>query len=225
VEQDGRASIIGPEGLSAPHREGIRLGVPNRGRLFARVAEVVEDALGVDIRSRGMRYQSGDVEVICARSADLPALVASRLVDVAVTGFDYVADSGLALTDVGDLELIVGSVTVLVPEAVEWEPDAIALVASQYPRLTARWWADHGRTATVVAVSGASEIYPLLGVVDAVVDVYASGETALLNGLRPVEWIMPTSGRLFVREGEDDPRALALAEQLLAARRRQAADV
>lgn len=199
----GGVTIIGPDELERGDRSEIRLGVPNRGRMYASVSALVERAYGIDIRGRGMIFRGHDgPEVVCARSGDLPGLLTAGLVDVAITGYDYAVDSGHPVTDVGDLGYLAGQVAVLIPADQPWDPDRVELLASQYPRLATQWWRSHGRAGRIVALAGAAELYPQIGAVDAIVDVVASGETAGANGLRPVEWIMPTSARIFLRAGE-----------------------
>jgi ATP phosphoribosyltransferase len=214
-DSPGGVTIVSPDSLRPPARTWHRLGVPNRGRLFGHVAALIERAYDVDIRGRGMVFRVDDgFEIVCARSADLPALLSAGLVDVAITGHDYVVDSGLALDDVVDLDLIAGQVGVLIPAEARWAPDEIETIVSQYPRLASRWWEAQGRTARVLAVSGASEVYPQISAVEAVIDVVASGETAESNGLRAVEWITPTSGRVFLRADEQEPAIRAIAARL-----------
>ena len=81
---------------------------------------------------------------------------------------------------------------------------AAARVATVFPRITARFFAERGRPVEVVPVSGAAEIAPHLGIADVVVDLTSTGSTLRVNGLREVETVMQSSAHLIT--ATDGPR-------------------
>jgi ATP phosphoribosyltransferase len=70
-------------------------------------------------------------------------------------------------------------------------------VATKYPRVAARHFAETGRQAEIVEVKGSVELAPLTGLVDAIVDLTATGRTLDENGLRAVEEIGVCTARLI----------------------------
>src|ERR671933_1157448 len=70
-------------------------------------------------------------------------------------------------------------------------------VATKYPRIAARWFEDTGRQAEIVEVKGSVELAPLTGLVEAIVDLTATGTTLRENGLVIREEIMGSTARLI----------------------------
>jgi ATP phosphoribosyltransferase len=70
-------------------------------------------------------------------------------------------------------------------------------VATKYPRVAARWFTETGRQAEIVEVKGSVELAPLTGLVDAIVDLTATGRTLAENGLGVVEEIGACTARLI----------------------------
>ena len=69
-------------------------------------------------------------------------------------------------------------------------------VATKYPRIAARHFAETGRQAEIVEVKGSVEIAPLTGLADAIVDLTATGRTLTENNLEERETIFESSARL-----------------------------
>ena len=56
-------------------------------------------------------------------------------------------------------------------------------IATKYPRIAARYFEGTGRQAEIVEVKGSVELAPLTGLVEAIVDLTATGTTLSENGL------------------------------------------
>ena len=69
-------------------------------------------------------------------------------------------------------------------------------VATKYPRIAARHFAETGRQAEIVAVKGSVELAPLTGLVDGIVDLTATGKTLAENDLEVLEEIVTCTARL-----------------------------
>ena len=70
-------------------------------------------------------------------------------------------------------------------------------IATKYPRIAARHFADTGRQAEIVEVKGSVEIAPLTGLADAIVDLTATGRTLAENRLEERETIFESTARLI----------------------------
>ncbi len=194
--------------VTRPSTGGSRpiLAVPNTGRLFNHAAEVLRKTLAIDIlHDRSLLHETAEVVVVCARSNDIPYLVGRGIATVGLTGYDYVVESGQPLTRVADLGLDPGRVCVL---ALPGAAGRFEVVASQYPRIATGWCADRQPTATVLSVAGAAELYPRLGLADAIVDNVTTGFTARDNGLVIADEILSTAGCLCVRDDLSRPSSV-----------------
>jgi len=209
----------------------LRIALPNKGRLSEEARELFADA-GLPIRAAGERALTaslGDVfEAIFVRAQDIPEFVADGAADAGVTGWDLIAESERELASIADLEF--GRCRLAVAAREEsgiTTLDAIpagARVATVFPRLTARFFADRGRAVEVVPMSGAAEIAPHLGIADLIVDLVSTGSTLRTNGLREVETVLHSTARLIVAKtamkaqsgGGGDARTKALDELVMA---------
>jgi len=71
-------------------------------------------------------------------------------------------------------------------------------VATKYPGITQRYFAERGVQAECIKLSGAIELAPGLNVCRRIVDLVSSGDTLRANGLVEVEEIMSITSRLAV---------------------------
>ena len=208
----------------------LRIALPNKGRLSDDSRELFSDA-GLEVRSRGDRALTaslgGEFEAIFVRAQDIPEFVADGAADAGVTGWDLVAESGRPLDMLLDLEFGVCRIVVAAREESGFtsvaDIDGAPRVATVFPRLTRRFFADAGRQVEIVPVSGAAEIAPHLGIADIIVDLTSTGSTLRVNGLREIGTVLESSARLIsagaesalaVTSGPEKRRAL---EELVAA--------
>jgi ATP phosphoribosyltransferase len=86
----------------------------------------------------------------------------------------------------------------LAPDGPGGEPMRVATV---FPQLTRRFFAEQGRPVTIVPISGAVEIAPHLGIADVIVDLTSTGSTLRTNGLRELVTVLESSARLVAAPG------------------------
>ena len=181
----------------------LTVAVP-RGALFGGSLDLLE-RLGVDVsevRSNDRRLLFEDVGVVTMRPSDVPTYVEHGAADLGITGKDVLLEQPerqiYELLDLGfgRCEMVV---------AARRGDDALAeslrrlgrvRVATKYPRIAATHFADTGRQAEIVAVKGSVELAPLTGLVDAIVDLTATGKTLAENGLEVREEIVTCTARL-----------------------------
>ena len=208
----------------------LRIALPNKGRLREESRDLFADA-GLPIRAAGERALTaslGDVfEAIFVRAQDIPEFVADGAADAGVTGWDLIAESERDLATLADLEFGRCRLAIAAREesgitTVDSIPSG-ARVATVFPRLTARFFAERGHVIEVVPMSGAAEIAPHLGIADLIVDLVSTGSTLRTNGLREVETVLHSTARLVVAKETvsrtaraTDGRAQALEELVMA---------
>lgn len=200
----------------------IRIAMPNKGRLADEARDLLERA-GLDFEGRGERALQASLadgmRALFVRARDIPDFVADGVADVGITGLDLIEESGRPLEPLLDLGFGRCRLVVAVREdsgihGVDELPEGTR-VATTFPRLTSRFFADRGRDVTVVPISGAVEIVPHLGVADIIVDLASTGSTLKMNGLRAIETVLESSAMLVAnhtppRRGASD-RETALA--------------
>ena len=185
----------------------LRIALPNKGRLADDAREVFADA-GLPIRARSDRALTASLgdefEALFVRAQDVPEFVADGAADAGVTGLDLVAESGRALDALLDLEFGRCRLVVAARDdcGVSTLDDIVDTgrgaprVATVFPRLTRRFFADAGRPIEVVPMSGAAEVAPHLGIADIVVDLTSTGSTLKVNGLHEVATVLESSAHL-----------------------------
>lgn len=206
----------------------LRIAIPNKGRLSDDTRQLFDDA-GLEVRAQGLRALSaslgGMFEGIFVRAQDIPEFVADGAADAGVTGLDLIRESGRWVRPICDLGFGRCRLAVAATEdsGIRSLSDiqAGARVATSFPRMTARFFADASLDISLVPISGAAEIAPHLGIADVIVDLVSSGSTLRVNGMREVETILESSARLVVRESdmelpESDERRRAI-DDLVAA--------
>lgn len=201
----------------------LRIALPNKGRLSEETRELFNDA-GLEVRSSGERALTaslgGEFEAIFVRAQDIPEFVADGAADAGVTGWDLVTESERPLVSRLDLgfgrcRLVIAArddsgVTRLDQMGAAGAPTRIATV---FPRIAARFFADRGMSAVVVPVSGAAEIAPHLGIADVILDITSTGSTLRVNGLHEVETVLESTAHLVtVPEGPRGGQAERMQE-------------
>jgi ATP phosphoribosyltransferase len=85
-------------------------------------------------------------------------------------------------------------------------------VATKYSRIAARYFEETGRQAEIVEVKGSVELAPLTGLVEAIVDLTATGTTLRENGLVIREEIMSSTARLIANPVAHKLKSAAIDE-------------
>jgi ATP phosphoribosyltransferase len=183
---------------------GLTIAVP-RGALFASSLELLE-RLGVptqEIRDNDRRLIFPDLGVITTRPSDVPTYVEHGAADIGITGKDVLleqADRELyELLDLGYgyCRMIVATRAGDDPLGEPLRRRGSVRIATKYPRIAAAYFAETGRQAEIVEVKGSVEIGPLTGLVDAIVDLTATGRTLAENHLVEQEKIVDCTARLI----------------------------
>jgi ATP phosphoribosyltransferase len=163
----------------------IKLAVPNKGRLNERSIAILRQA-GLEIEDGGERklyatVKNGDFSVMFLRASDIVRFVHKGAVDIGITGWDLVLESGLDVHKLLDMGFGKCRLSVAVPEGqgmdtVEDIPDG-SVVATSFPNMTQKYFRKQGKKISVAEISGAAEVTPHIGVANLIVDLVSSGST------------------------------------------------
>jgi ATP phosphoribosyltransferase len=191
--------------------DGLTIAVP-RGALFEDTVDLLT-GLGLDteeLRANDRKLLFEDIGVITMRPSDVPTYVESGAADLGVTGKDVLMEHAPrspreAGRDVYELlDLGYGRCTMVLASKSGPDPAHEALrrlgvmrVATKYPRVAANHFEQTGRQAEIVEVKGSVELAPLTGMVEAIVDLSATGSTLRENNLVVREEIFSSTARLI----------------------------
>ena len=182
-----------------------------KGRILGAVMPVVRRA-GIepeaefdDPRSRRLLFNTNLdlVKIIRVRSFDVATFVAFGAAQLGVAGndvmmeFDYPEIYAPLDLEVGHCRLVVAEPGALMAadDPAKWSH---VRVATKYPEITRRHFAARGVQAECIALSGAIELAPNLGLCRRIVDLVSTGDTLRANGLVEVEQIAEITSRLAV---------------------------
>ena len=218
---------------------GLTIAVP-RGALFEGTVDLLEQ-LGLDtaeLRSNDRKLLFEDIGVITMRPSDVPTYVEAGAADVGITGKDVLLEQAAAQAGEGGrevyelLDLGFGRCTMVLASKVGPDPAYEALrrlgvmrVATKYPRIAARYMEETGRQAEIVEVKGSVELAPLTGMVEAIVDLTATGTTLRENNLTIREEIVVCTARLVANPVAHKLKAAAIDDLLARLRSRTAGTV
>lgn len=200
---------------------GLTIAVP-RGALFKETLDLL-DTLGVDtseLRSNDRKLLFEDIGVITMRPSDVPTYVEAGSADIGITGKDVLLEQAEGGREVYELlDLGYGRCTMVLASKAGPDPSAEALrrlgvmrVATKYPRIAARHMEQTGRQAEIVEVKGSVELAPLTGMVEAIVDLTATGTTLREHDLVVREEIVECTARLVANPVSHKLRASAIDE-------------
>jgi ATP phosphoribosyltransferase len=199
---------------------GLTIAVP-RGALLGETLDAL-DSIGVEtaaVRTNDRRLLFADEGIVTMRPSDVPTYVEAGAADIGIVGKDVLMEqserSVFELLDLGygRCRMVLASV--------EGEPDpavealrrlGVVRVATKYPRIAAAFFERTGRQAEIVEVKGSVELAPLTGLVEAIVDLTATGSTLRENRLVEREQIAVATARLIANPVAHKLKAQAIDE-------------
>ncbi|HLI16091.1 MAG TPA: ATP phosphoribosyltransferase [Acidimicrobiales bacterium] len=178
---------------------------------------------GSEVDYRGSIDDPRVEEVRILRPQEIPLYVAEGLFDLGITGRDWIEETGAEVVSLGRLAyskntsrpirvvLAVGETSPV--HAVGDLPEG-ARVATEYPRLTARYLAEHGVKADIALSYGATEA-KVPEIADAVVEITETGRALRAAGLRVVATILESYTELIANPASAaDPAKMHAMGQL-----------
>ena len=182
----------------------LRIAVP-RGALFKPTLDVL-DRLGVDtaeVRANDRKLLFEEAGIVTMRPSDVPTYVEAGAADLGITGKDVLMEQAerevYELLDLGfgECRMILATVDGPDPTQEALRRLGVVRVATKYPKIARDFFERTGRQAEIVEVKGSVELAPLTGLVEAIVDLTATGTTLRENGLVEREMIAVATARLI----------------------------
>jgi ATP phosphoribosyltransferase len=197
------------------------LAVP-KGRILKELkplmkkAGITADPDFYDEDSRALRFRTSNpsLDLIRVRAFDVATFVAYGAAHMGIAGSDVLEEFNYSEI-YAPVNLGIGHcrLSVAAP-ANDTEARTAARshirIATKYPQLTRRHFAEQGIQTECIKLNGAMEIAPALDLAPYIVDLVSTGGTLKANGLRETETILQVSSRLVVNRTaiKTEPEAL-----------------
>lgn len=196
-----------------------------KGRILEEVkpllkaAGIEPEAAFDDPSARQLQFATNhkDLKLIRVRSFDVATFVAFGAAQLGVCGNDVLME--FDYSDIyAPLDLKIGHcrLSIAEPKALSESDDPTrwshVRVATKYPNITRRHFAERGVQAECIKLNGAMELAPALGLCRRIVDLVSSGATLKANDLVEVEQIADITSRLIVNRAAFKTRARELGD-------------
>jgi ATP phosphoribosyltransferase len=156
---------------------------------------------GLDDRRLRLPSKDPEVQLLIVRPADVPTYVEYGAADFGIVGKDVLMEHGSeALYEPLDLGFAQCRLVVAAPARAPATTLRRLRVATKYPEITRRHFAEKGQQVEIIKLYGSMELAPLVGLSDCIVDLVNTGSTLRANGLKEVETIASISARLIVNK-------------------------
>lgn len=168
------------------------IALPSKGRLKEHVMSFLDKKGYPVVPPKGRQLQTylkgrENHKVVFIHPRDIAILLQEGTIDIGFTGLDLVIETGVSIRPVVRLGLGKVKLSILVHKDSPWYHPFHLLdrkIGTPFPSLAQAYFDRLKVRATIRQISGASEGMPYLGVVDAIVDVVESGNSAIENGLK-----------------------------------------
>lgn len=185
-QQEGNETINTSEKM-------LKIAIQAKGRLNEQSIELLAEA-GIRVaeskRKLISRAEGFPLEVLYLRDDDIPQAVSMGVADLGIVGLNEVVEKGYDVEEVMRLGFGACRISLAVPNTVDYPgPEFFngKRVATSYPNILARYFAEQGICAEIHTIEGSVEIAPAVGMADAIFDIVSSGGTLISNGLTEVE--------------------------------------
>lgn len=197
-----------PSSSAAGHK--LRIGLP-KGSLQETTTSLFAKA-GYDVRISGRSYYPSiddpEIECILIRPQEMARYVEQGVIDCAITGLDWVIESGADVAEIADLRAPwpnygpVRWILAVKDDSPFQTPKDLEgkRIATEVMGMTERYFADLGVTAQLEFSWGATEVKPPV-LADAIVDVTETGSSLRANNLRVIDLLLESTPRLIAHHG------------------------
>ncbi len=201
-------------------KESIRIAVQKSGRLSESSIKLIKEC--------GIHFNNGKgnlkavsynfpAEFLFLRDDDIPGYVEDGVADIGIVGENVMLEKGKDVSLIKKLGFSRCRLSLAITRDKEYHglSDFEGMsIATSYPVILERFFAEKGINAQLHEISGSVEIAPSIGLADAVCDIVSSGSTLLSNGLKEVETILQSEA-VLIRHKNITPERLKALDQLI----------
>ena len=198
----------------------IRIAIQNKGRLNEESVALLNGG-GVEFDNAKRKYlvksRTFPAEVLYLRDDDIPGVVASGAAQLGIVGLNEVTEKDCDVRIVKKLGFGYCRLCLAIPKHDPYNGlDYFAgkRIATSYPSILRRFFAEKNIQAEISEISGSVEITPSANMADAIFDIVSSGGTLVSNGLKEVETVMESEAVLIANKELTDIQTKELEELL-----------
>ena len=187
----------------------LKIALQKSGRLS-------EDSLAL-LKKCGINFSNGTgklrseannfpIEIFFLRDDDIPSYVEDAVADIGIVGENVLKEESREVETIEKLGFGKCRLSLAVPKSFEYKnlnDLANKKIATTYPKILNKFFAENSIKAEIHTISGSVEIAPSIGLADAVCDLVSSGSTLFTNGLKEVETILNSQAVLIARQNLD----------------------
>jgi len=193
-------------------KDRLRLAIQKSGRLSTDSLDLL-NRCGIKVKAPKekllLHSENFPVDLLFVRDDDIPQLVMDGVCDLGIVGNNVLEETALERRTSGNdhayrveraLDFGGCRLALALPEERPYSgpADLAGLrIATTYPQLTRRYFAEKKISAEIVTLSGSVEVAPRLGLAEAICDLVATGSTLEANRLRAVETIFKSTAMLI----------------------------
>lgn len=201
-------------------KDRIRIAVQKSGRLSESSIQLIKEC--------GIHFNNGKgnlkavshtfpAEFLFLRDDDIPGYVEDGVADIGIVGENVMLEKGKDVSLIKRLGFSKCRLSLAIARDKEYKGlqdfEGVS-IATSYPVILERFFAEHGIHAHLHEISGSVEIAPSIGLADAVCDLVSSGSTLFSNGLKEVETILHSEAVLIGHKNINAERLKALDQML-----------
>ena len=205
-------------------QEKLVIALP-KGRILEEVMPLVQkcgiepEAAFFDSKSRLLKFATNHdhVEIVRVRSFDVATFVAFGAAQIGVCGGDVLMEFDYPEI-YAPLDLGIGYCRICVAEPKDLSDSddqsrwSHVRVATKYPNITSKYFAEKGVQAECIKLNGAMELAPNMGLCSRIVDLVSTGSTLKANGLVEVAQICEITSRLAVNRTAMKTRSVEIKD-------------
>ena len=144
-----------------------------------------------------------DLKLMFVKPDDISLVLDSDKADIAVLGSDVIEekyrDKYFELLDFSENKCrfaLIGFKDTI--------PGDINIVATKYPNIAKRYLEEMKRRCEILKLNGSLELYPNIGLCDAIIDLVETGSTLRANGLDIIKEFDPISTKIITTKGKEN---------------------
>ena len=183
----------------------INVALP-KGRLGEKVYAMFKAAgyecPSIEVESRKLIFENEEkgIRYFWVKPSDVSIYVERGAADVGVAGKDILLEYAPDVYELLDLDIGKCRMAVAAKNDFYDDTDKTLKVATKFPNIAKKFYADKCREIDIIKLNGSIEIAPILGLSDVIVDIVETGTTLKENDLSVVETVVPISARFIANK-------------------------
>ena len=200
--------------------EKIKIAIQKSGRLSEKSLELLKEC-GIKISngSRKLKTEARNfpMEILFLRDDDIPQYVEKGVADIGILGENEVWEKDKDVEVIEKLGFGNCRLSLAIPKDKEYtgiEYFNGKRVATSYPKILSRYFAEKNLNVQIEQLGGSVEITTGIGLADGIFDIVSTGSTLLMNGLKEAETILKSEAVLISNKNLNSEKS-ALLDKLL----------